>query len=240
MQQRSGASRLSNAGSNRSSRPVGIRAALHVKAADRIRRMIVKGTLPAGLDVAETELCAKLGMSRTPLREAMKLLAAEGLVELRRNRSARITPLDVKHVSDIFEAVACLERSAAELAAVRMTERDLARLARLQTTLERHFTNGDLVSYFGVNQKVHASIIAASSNAVLVNMHAHLMTQVERARYFALRAHGRWEESIAEHRAILESLENRDPPRAGALLFEHVRHTGDAVCRLIADGEASD
>ncbi len=216
--------------------PLSMRAGLHAKAAAKIRRMIIRGTLPAGLDVAETDLCAKLGMSRTPLREAMKLLAAERLVKLRRNRSARITEIDANEVRDLFEAVACIERSAAELAAMRIEARELAQLSRLQATLERHHANDDLNAYFAANQKVHATIVAASKNTVLSATHAQLMPRVERARCFALGAHGRWEESIAEHKAILLSLEAGDPLRAGALLGDHVRRTGDTVCRLI-EGE---
>ena len=96
------------------------RRALHSEAADRLRRLIVRGTLRSGIDIAETELCTRLGMSRTPLREAMKLLAAEGLVQLRRNGSARVTTIDPAEVRELFEAVTCVERASAELAAVRM------------------------------------------------------------------------------------------------------------------------
>jgi DNA-binding GntR family transcriptional regulator len=197
--------------------------------------MIVHGTLPSGTDIAETELCARLGMSRTPLREAMKRLEAEGLVELRRNRTARITAVDPVEIRELFEAVACMERSAAELAALRITEAELKALARMQATLLRTRERSDLAAYFATNQRIHRTIVGASKNRVLIETHDRLMARVERARLAALRRQGRWEESIEEHRAILMSLEAHDPVRAGALLGQHVRRTGEAICSLIAE-----
>lgn len=214
------------------------RRALHNEAADKLRTMIVRGTLASGIDIAETELCARLGMSRTPLREAMKLLATEGLVELRRNRVARITALDPEEIRDLFEVVACVERSAAELAAQRITEAELKALTRMQAKLLRMRMRRDLAAYFATNQRIHRAIVSASKNLVLVATHESLMARAERARLAALRQQGRWEESIEEHRAILLCLEARDSVRAGALLGEHVRRTGEAVCRLVAEANA--
>jgi DNA-binding GntR family transcriptional regulator len=213
--------------------PVGLAAALHVRAADRLRRMIVRGQLAAGTEITEAELCDRLGMSRSPLREAIKLLASEGLVELRRNRSARVTAINSRDVGELFETVACIEKSAVELAAGRISRRDLVRLERMQAMLERDFANGDLSAYFTTNHKVHQALVAACGNRVMIATHAQLLARVERARYFALGAQGRWEESIAEHRLILESLARGDGPRAGALLAEHVRRTGETVCALL-------
>ena len=211
------------------------RRALHSEAADRLRRLIVRGTLRSGIDIAETELCTRLGMSRTPLREAMKLLAAEGLVQLRRNRSARVTTIDPAEVRELFEAVTCVERASAELAAVRITDIELKVLARMQATLNRTHDRGDIAAYFTTNQRIHAAIVAASKNRVLVATHDWLMARVERARFVALRQQGRWQQSIDEHHAILIALQARDPVRAGALLGEHVRRTGESVGRLVAE-----
>jgi len=219
--------------------PVGLAAALHVRAADRVRRMIVRGQLAAGTEITEAELCDRLGMSRSPLREAIKLLASEGLVELRRNRSARVTEINSRDVGELFETVACIERSAVELAARRINQRDLARLERMQAMLERHFANGDLSAYFATNHKVHQALVAVSGNRVMIATHALLLARVERARYFALGARGRWQESIAEHRMILKSLARGDGPRAGALLAEHVQRTGETVCALLDGRETA-
>ena len=103
----------------------------------------------------EVELSGLLGVSRTPLREALKLLAAEGLVELRLNRSAVVAPVRCEEIAELFEAVSGIERIAAELAAVRMTARDLQRLRDLHERMERFHEAGELRDYFDLNQQIH-------------------------------------------------------------------------------------
>src|SRR6476620_5935910 len=108
------------------------RVALHEQARDRLRTLIVRGDLAPGVAILETKLSEELGISRTPLREALKLLAAEGLLELRSNRSAQIAPLRPVEIDEIFEVISALEGIAAELAASRMTSAELRRLTQLQ------------------------------------------------------------------------------------------------------------
>jgi DNA-binding GntR family transcriptional regulator len=206
------------------------RAALHARAAERLRAMIVRGELAPGEAVGEAELCAALGMSRTPLREALKLLAAEGLVDLRSNRSARVAPLRAEETDDLFEAVAGIERVAAELAARRADAGQLRRLRALQDRIERHHGRGELADYFALNQRIHQEIVAAAGNAALAAAHGSLLARAERARLFALSASSaRWAESVDEHREILAALENRDAVRAGRALERHVLRTGEVV-----------
>lgn len=206
------------------------RAGLHSQAAERLRGMIVHGALPPGTAIGEAELCAALGMSRTPLREALKLLAAEGLVELRANRSARIARLRPEETDELFEAVASIERAAAELAAQRADAGQLRRLRALQDRMERHHGRGELADYFALNQRIHLEIVAAAGNAVLAAVHGTLLARAERARLLAITASStRWDESVGEHREILAALEARDAERAGRALMRHVLRTGEAV-----------
>jgi DNA-binding GntR family transcriptional regulator len=205
------------------------RVGLHEAAADRLRKLIVRGDLMPGDAINEAALSGDLGVSRTPLREAIKLLAAEGLLELRRNRSPVVASLHADEVNELFETVGAVERAAAELAAVRATPRDLQRLVELQERMERQHQSGSLREYFDTNQQVHAFIVECARNSVLKATHAQLLARAERARFLALFSQSRWDESIAEHRQILQALRDADGPRAGELLGRHVRRTGE-VC----------
>ncbi|WP_298959426.1 GntR family transcriptional regulator [uncultured Methylobacterium sp.] len=216
------------------------RLGLHERAVQRLRGLIVGGELPAGADLVETDLSAALGISRTPLREALKLLAAEGLIELRPNRSPRVTELRPGDVAALFEAIAGIERATAELAAHRMSEADLAGLRALQTEMEAHHRAGALAPYFALNHRIHGLIVAGARNAPLRDAHDALHARAELARRRALGRRSRWDESVAEHRAILEALEARNADAAGRLLSEHVTHTGAALLAGLCPPAATD
>jgi DNA-binding GntR family transcriptional regulator len=205
------------------------RTGLHEHAAKKLRTLIVRGDLLPGEPLLEVNLSEALGISRTPLREALKQLAAEGLVELQLNRSAVVAPLRRDELTELFEAVSGIERCAAELAAIRMTAQDVERLEALQMRIERHHFRGELRDYFEVNHQIHGTIVGFARNSVLKASHDALLARVERARLFALSADGRWEESVWEHQQILAALKARDAERAGQLLAHHVRRTGDIV-----------
>jgi DNA-binding GntR family transcriptional regulator len=210
-----------------------VRSGLHEEAAIRLRSLIIRGDLPPGEPLVEADLCDALGVSRTPLREALKLLAAQGLVELRLNRSAIVAPIRREEIDDLFEAVAGIERIAAELAAARMTARDHERLASLQGRMERHYNAGELREYFELNQQIHGFIVASARNGALQSTHEGLMARVERARFFALASRERWDESVEEHRQIMEALAANDSDRAGRLLAHHVIRTGQVVSNTL-------
>jgi DNA-binding GntR family transcriptional regulator len=209
------------------------RTGLHEQAANRLRTLIVRGDLAPGEPLLEVGLSQALGISRTPLREALKQLAAEGLVELRLNRGAVVAPLRLEELAELFEAVSGIERCAAELAAVRMTPQDIDRLETLQARIERHHDRGELRDYFEVNQQIHSTIVSFARNGVLKASHDALLARAERARFFALAADGRWDESVREHRQVLGALKARDAAQAGQLLGQHVRRTGDAVAETL-------
>jgi DNA-binding GntR family transcriptional regulator len=215
------------------------RAGLHEQAARKLRALIVRGDLSPGEPLLEVGLSEALGISRTPLREALKQLAAEGLVELRLNRGAVVAPLRRDELIELFEAVSGIERCAAELAAHRMTASDLQRLEALQKRIERHHSRDELRDYFEANQQIHSAIVGFARNSVLKASHEVLLARAERARFFALSADGRWDESVHEHRQILAALKARDGERAGRLLGQHVRRTGEIVADTLANKEAA-
>jgi DNA-binding GntR family transcriptional regulator len=183
--------------------------------------LIVRGDLLPGEPLLEVGLSEALGISRTPLREALKQLAAEGLVELQLNRSAVVASLRRDELTELFEAVSGIERCAAELAAVRMTAQDVERLEALQMRIERHHGRG------------------FARNGVLKASHDALLARVERARFFALSAEGRWDESVREHKQILAALKARDAERAGQLLAHHVRRTGEVIADTLMQKKAT-
>jgi DNA-binding GntR family transcriptional regulator len=214
-------------------------------AVDTLRRLIVTSALAPGTALTETQLVARLGVSRTPIREALKLLSREGLVLLRRNRAAIVAPLDGEGLHHLFEAEAMIESTAAGLAAQRRPDAAVARLERLQERMEAAEAGGDREAYIRINQQVHALIVQASGNTALVEMHQGLMGRLQRARNVALAQQGRVEESILEHRAILDALRRRDGAAARRLMGAHVERTGDivaAICRTLArpDGSGGD
>jgi DNA-binding GntR family transcriptional regulator len=212
------------------------RAGLHEQAARKLRSLIVRGDLSPGEPLLEVGLSEALGISRTPLRDALKQLATEGLVELQLNRSAVVAPLRRDELIELFEAVSGIERCAAELAAVRMTAPDMERLEALQMRIERHHDRGELRDYFEANQQIHGVIVDFARNSVLKASHDALLARVERARFLALSADGRWDESVREHRQILAALKARDAERAGQLLGLHVRRTGEIVADTLMKG----
>ena len=213
-----------------------LRAGLHERAAERLRVMIVEGELAPGAPLIEVELSIALGISRTPLREAVKLLAQDGLVELRLNRSPRVRSLVAADIVDLFEALSGVERIAAELAAVRITPDELVRLADLQAQIVSEHDAGRRAAYFAANRMIHRTIVQAARNRTIADLHASLLGRAEQVRFFALRLEDRWEQSIVEHQEILDSLAARDSTRAGRLLGLHVGHTAAVVAAGLAEG----
>ena len=196
---------------------------------ERLRDMIVENELALGERIDEKMLCDLLQISRTPLREALKVLAFEGLVELLPNRGARVSDMSAREVAELFEVSAGLERMAAELAAERATEGELAELRRMQESMERCFRSGRRSDYFRLNQRIHNSVIAFARNKVLAESHGVLMTRIRRARYQAIMSQSRWEESVREHEDLLRALEERDARHAGEILRRHVLGTGKTI-----------
>ncbi len=204
------------------------------KAVARLRDMILYLELAPGSALSEPWLVERLGASRTPVREALKLLAADGLVILRRNRAAMVSPLDGVELAHLFEVETALESFAARLAAKRMSSAELARLAKLQVNMEERSARGDRVGYARLNRKIHSLIVAGAANPALSDAHARLIGRLQRARNLALTSVGRVEESIAEHRQILIALQERDSEAAERLFAAHVARTGELIAGLSA------
>jgi DNA-binding GntR family transcriptional regulator len=213
--------------------PISRARPLHEEVGDRLRDMIIEGDIAPGERLHEINLSEILNVSRTPLREALKLLANEGLVDLLPGRGARVSALSPESVGELFEVVSGLERLAAELAATRMTARDFERLQRMHDKMAAHFAAGERHEYFALNHEIHVAIVAASKNQILVTTHAALMVKARRGRYAALASEERWKEAMGEHEALMKALHKRDAKRAGEILFEHDRRTGETTREML-------
>src|ERR1700716_359205 len=158
------------------------RLSLHDETVARLRTMITEGHLAPGSRIAERDLCDRFGISRTPLREALKVLASEGLVELLPHRGSRVTRLSAPELRDAFEIVAALEALAGELACQRITDAQVDEIAAVHARMEEHYRRGELTEYFACNQTIHEAINRAAGNPQLTGMYALLSNRVRRAR----------------------------------------------------------
>ena len=160
------------------------RNSLHQQVVERLRDMIVEGELAPGRRIPEAELCESFGISRTPLREALRVLDSEGLVEPDGTRGSRVTKITTREIAELFEVVSGIERMAAELAAERMTDADVENLRAITLRMEQHFQRGDRQKYFRLNQVIHHTIVKLAGNGILASTHAGLMNKVRRGALF--------------------------------------------------------
>lgn len=203
--------------------------ALHEGALETLREWIMEGRLKPGDPLIDSELCKSFNISRTPLREAIKLLEAEGLVTLRRNRSAVVRQMDVQEIDDLFELISTLEGLALTLAHRRMRPAQHKRLGQMHETMIEHYHAGRLRPCFQADYAIHNFIVAQSGNAVLQATHEGLMARARRGRYHALFDTERWHSAMQEHEAVMTTLHTGDLDAARKLLEEHVRHTGEVL-----------
>ena len=198
------------------------RRPLHEEAADRLRDLIVQGRLAPGARLNERLLTAKLGVSRTPLREAFKVLATEGLVELVPNRGAIVSQIDAERLSETLAVMGALEALAGELACRNATDAQLNEIRALHYEMLAYHARGDLAGYFKFNQAIHLKLVKYSGNTTLFNAYRQLNGNVRRARYMANLSKERWDAAVREHEEILAALGARDVKRIKALLTEHL------------------
>ena len=198
------------------------RRLLHEEVVDQLRDMIVQGGLAPETKLNERVLAAQLGISRTPLREAIKYLASEGLVELLPNRGAVVAPLRPAKVREIFTVLGSLEALAGELVCRNATDADIAEIRALHYQMVAHHARGELAQYFRCNQQIHIRLVECSGNATLAQVYRGLNAHVRRARYMANLSHERWDSAVREHEEILDALSARDSTRLQALLRDHL------------------
>lgn len=197
---------------------------MHSEVADRLRELIINGEIPARERLNERLLSERFNISRTPLREAIKILSLEGLVELLPNRGAVVTELTLREVEELFQVVGSLEALAGELACARATNKDLAEVSALHFEMAEHFQNGDRPEYYRLNQRIHQKIVGCAQNTELAKVYSNLSLRLDRARYMANFSQERWAQAMKEHENILNALQKRDSAALKTILKEHLDH----------------
>jgi len=211
---------------------------LHDEILTRLRDHIVEGNIPDGARVPERQLCEMLGISRTPLREALKVLAAEGLVELLPNRGARVRALSEQDLGELFDVMGGLEALAGRLACENIRDEEVAEIEGLHYEMYGFYLHRDMHGYFNVNQLIHQKIVEASRNETLKATYANFAGRIRRVRYSAnfARKRERWGEAMREHEMILEALRRRAGNELSDILFKHLRNKQTAAVEHLKTG----
>ncbi len=199
-----------------------VRAPLHVQVAERLRILIDSGELAPGTRLNEIELCNTMGVSRTPLREAIRSLATEGLIELQPNRGAIVSIVSQEDVTEILPIMASLEGLGGRLAAVHMDQSKIRQVRKIHNQMISHYKNNEVAEYFETNRLIHELITEGSGNQTLVDTINSLSAKVRRARFTAQMTKESWAKAVSEHEEMIAALEAQDPDRLEAILVQHV------------------
>lgn len=193
--------------------------ALYEQVADRIRSQILAREIEPGAWIDELKLCGELGISRTPLREALKVLASEGLVTMKLRRGAYVTEMSERDVQEAYQLLSLLESDAAAQVATRATDAELAELGELHRALEDALPERD--AFFAANERFHLRVLEIDGNRWRQQMVGDLRRLMKLNRHHSLFREGRLAESLDEHRAIIKALLSRDAERCRQLVTTH-------------------
>ncbi len=216
------------------------RPVLHQQVGSRLRQLIVEGHIAPGAKLNERALCEQLQISRTPLREAIKMLAAEGLVALLPNRGAVAAQLSAQDVEHTFEVIAGLEGQSGELAAQRITAPELAEIRALHFEMRAAHARSDLPTYYRLNALIHNHINAAARNPVLTQTYLTVNARLQALRFRSNFDTAKWKRALKEHDKMLTLLTARDAAGLRAMLITHLEHKRDVVLELMRKGQLGD
>ncbi len=204
-------------------------ATLPAAIGEQLREMIIEGVLAPGARLNERLLGDRLGVSRTPLREAFRLLASDGLVEIQPNRGAQVVSLSEDGVRESFELMGALEALSGELASARITHEELMELKALTFQMLACHARRDLPAYYQLNRQIHDRINAAARNATLTQTYRTHNLRIQNLRFRSNFDDDKWNRAAREHAQMIEALEARDGPAIAAILRHHLQQKGDAV-----------
>lgn len=193
--------------------------ALYQEVADRLREKIFARELEPGSWIDELKLAAEWGISRTPLREALKVLAVEGLVTMKLRRGAYVTEVSERDLSEVFHLLALLESDAAATVAAQADDAQRTQLQQLHARLEKQVRQRD--AFFAANEQFHMALLEIAGNRWALQIVTDLRKVMKLNRHHSLFKQGRISESLAEHRTLMRAIERRDAERACRLMREH-------------------
>ncbi len=229
---------ISGTDSTPSARPRAIdRQVLHAAVAAQLRDMITEGVLAPGERLNERVLCEQLGISRTPLREAFKVLATEGLIVLLPNRGAQVAQLSREEVVHAFQVMGALEGLSGELACAHITDRELAEIRELHRQMAVCHRKRDLPGYYRLNRAIHERINTAARNPVLTQVYRTVNARLHALRFRSNFDRKKWDAALAEHEQMLEALAARDGESMRRLLVEHLAHKCAAALLALMESE---
>jgi DNA-binding GntR family transcriptional regulator len=213
------------------------RVSLHDQVTSRLRTMLVEGQIAPGSKLNERELCERMEISRTPLREAIKLLAAEGMVELLPHRGAVAVRLTKDDVINSFEVLADLEALSGSLAVQRMTGQELADLHVLHDEMAACFENGDRSGYYSRNALIHTAINKAARNPVLTGAYHSINMRVQSLRFSANQVIPKWAAAMKEHHLMIDALDARDANGLRDILRQHMLSKRDSILEIMDESD---
>lgn len=199
-----------------------VRRPLPIQIVERLREQILRAEWAPGERLPEQALCARFGVSRTPLREAFKILQSEGLLALSPNRGAVVTQPTTADTEEKLRVLGALEALAIELACDNASDLEMAQIQALHADMMLAYAKQDAAGYFRLNTQVHRAIVEASGNRTLADLHAMVVRHVQRARHLANARMELSEPSKQEHEALIMALSRRDARAARAAMDLHM------------------
>ena len=175
------------------------RRSLHDELASQLRDMLVRGELKAGDKIPEQALCVRFGVSRTPLREALKVLANEGLLNLSPNRGASVARISPEEVDELFPIMGALEALAGEIACARASEADIAAVQAMHDEMVEYYRASDAVAYLRLNRRIHEAFFEIAGNRALTQLYQTLLMRIHAVRFTAQKSNERWREAVEDH-----------------------------------------
>jgi DNA-binding GntR family transcriptional regulator len=205
------------------------RTALHDTLVTRLRDMIIEGELAPGSRMHESQLGEQLGVSRTPLREAIKYLASEGLVELIPSRGAIVKRFSAKDVHDMLIVLKSLEELAGRLACETATDAEIAGVRQLHDEMRACYNAKDRLRYYKLNQAIHTEICRIADNQALSSVQTQLQSRLKRIRFIGHEGPDKWSAAMAEHEEMIVALEARDGKTLSKVLGLHLLNAWQRV-----------
>ncbi len=197
--------------------------------AAQLRQMMTEGQLAPGARLNERELCDVLGVSRTPLREAFRLLAAQGLVDIQPNRGAQVVAMSEQDIRESFEVIGALEALAGKAACERATDEQIAEIRALTYEMMASHARQDLPAYYKANTAIHDLLKQASHNGLLGQLYDTLNLRIQSLRFHSNENREKWDQAMQEHVDMVQALAARDGERLAAIMLVHLQRKCDAV-----------
>ena len=213
------------------------RSLLPQRIADSLRDMIVENVLPPGSRIRERAMTERLNVSRTPLREALKVLAGEGLIELLPNRGAVVSDPTLVEVSEMLQVQAHLEEMAAYQFCERASEAEIESILAMHYEMLAYFHRRERLPYFKLNQRIHRAIVEGAHNKTLASFHGMLSARLYRFRYQPNLRHEHWQSAVDEHEEIVAAIRGRDADRLSHALKDHLQSTSAKLSALESDDD---